>query len=250
MTWIRFYSKYIDKRTHRILCNGHRYDKDDDRFIVYATDNMWDRQDNFIINNPYSGVPYGRKIKITYDSYGSGDYDSWEDILSSREDTNRKYTPNGRFRFPIQMRMYYEGRPPSRPSSIDIIGDGVMDNTIKGNVSFSVTWTTGSYATKYYLEQKINNEDWVEVYSGSQKTVTFTPEDNWEIVQYRVRSYNSDGYSTFQTANIYEVKHFPEMFAKVDGNIVNIAQGWVKIDGSLKEINSIFTKIDETIVNC
>ena len=134
----------------------------------------------------------------------------------------------------------YKATPPSVPTSIS-----VMPSTVKEGDTISISWGTGSGATSYRLERSINGGGYSQIYSGSSTSYSDTALSSWNTVLYRVRSYNSDGYSGYRTSTTtVTVKHFPEFNTKVNGVLKTSQDGWVKVDGELKHIEAISVKVD------
>lgn len=84
--------------------------------------------------------------------------------------------------------------PPSTPSSISV------PTTIKGGENITVSWGSSSGATRYHLERSVNGGSWTQVYSGGNTSYTDNITKGWNTVVYRVRAYNSDGYSSYRTS--------------------------------------------------
>ncbi|MBU5313450.1 hypothetical protein KQI38_15620 [Tissierella carlieri] len=84
--------------------------------------------------------------------------------------------------------------PPSAPSSITV------PTAIKGGESINISWGTGSGATSYYLSRSVNGEAYSQIYSGSSRSYTDEIAKSWNTVVYRVRAYNSDGFSGYTTS--------------------------------------------------
>lgn len=84
--------------------------------------------------------------------------------------------------------------PPSTPSSITV------PTTLEGGNSYSISWGSGSGATSYRLERSSNGGSYTQIYSGSSLSYTDTMSTNWNTVIYRVRAYNSGGYSSYRTS--------------------------------------------------
>lgn len=88
----------------------------------------------------------------------------------------------------------YNPPPPPSPSSISV------PTTIKGGESITISWGSSSGVTTYYLERQINGGSWTQIYSGSGRSYTDSITKGWNTVAYRVRAYNSDGYSSYKTS--------------------------------------------------
>ena len=135
---------------------------------------------------------------------------------------------------------YYVSTPPSIPSSLSVSPLIVHE----GN-SISISWGAGTYATSYRLERSVNGGSYSQIYSGSSTSYSDISLSTWNTVQYRVRSYNSDGYSGFITSpDIVTVTHFPELQLKINNELKVSGKGWCKAGGVLKEIDTIKTRID------
>lgn len=84
--------------------------------------------------------------------------------------------------------------PPSAPTSISV------PSVVKGGENLSISWGVGTGATSYYLERSVNGGVWAQVYSGGSRSYTDYITKGWLTVSYRVRAYNSDGYSGYTTS--------------------------------------------------
>lgn len=135
----------------------------------------------------------------------------------------------------------YIPQPPSAPTFITI------PSIVKGGENISISWGSGLRASSYYLERQVNGGSWSTIYSGANPSYVDAITKGWNTVAYRVRAYNSDGYSGYSTSSTIKVINFPEFNMKVDGVLKTSENGWVKIDGQLREIDSIYTKIDEIL---
>ena len=89
----------------------------------------------------------------------------------------------------------YISTPPSTPSSISVTPSAVQEGS-----TISISWETGSGASSYRLERSINGGTYSQIYSGSTRSYSDTALASWNTVQYRVRAYNSDGYSGYRTS--------------------------------------------------
>ncbi|WP_132995858.1 fibronectin type III domain-containing protein [Sporanaerobacter acetigenes] len=88
----------------------------------------------------------------------------------------------------------YIPQPPSAPTFITI------PSIAKGGENITVSWGSSSDATRYHLERSVNGGSWAEIYNGSNTSYTDTITKGWNTVVYRVRAYNSDGYSSYRTS--------------------------------------------------
>lgn len=93
--------------------------------------------------------------------------------------------------------------PPSTPSSITI------PTEIRVRDAITISWSSSYGATRYYLERQVNGESWIQIYSGTARSYTDTVLEGWNTVAYRVRAYNSDGYSSYRTFSTITIIHFP-----------------------------------------
>jgi hypothetical protein len=144
--------------------------------------------------------------------------------------------------YPYRIRIqYYVPTPPSTPSSITV------PSTVKVGESFTVSWSSSSGATRYYLERSINGGSYTQVYSGTSRSYSDTALASWNTVSYRVRAYNSDGYSSYKTSATIIIQHFPEFQMRVNGSLKTSDNGWVKVNGVLKEIDSMWVRINGTL---
>lgn len=143
----------------------------------------------------------------------------------------------------IEGTLYLEkyGTPPPTPSSISV------PTTIKGGESITISWGSSSGATRYHLERSVNGGTWTQIYSGSSRSYTDTITKGWKTVAYRVRAYNSDGYSGYRTSPTITVINFPEMQIKINGVLKTSDAGWVRVNGQLREIDTIWVKINGAI---
>lgn len=135
----------------------------------------------------------------------------------------------------------YEPTPPSTPSSISV------PTTVKGGESIVISWGSSSGATRYHLERRVNGGTWTQIYQGSNRSYTDTITKGWKTVAYRVRAYNSDGYSDYRTSPTRTVINFPEMQIKINGVLKTSDAGWVRVNGQLREIDTIWVKINGAI---
>lgn len=140
----------------------------------------------------------------------------------------------------LYLEEYYYS-PPSTPSSITV------PTEVKGGESITISWGSSSGATGYILGRSVNGGTWTHIYSGSSRSYTDTITKGWKTVAYRVRAYNSDGYSGYRTSPTITVINFPEMQIKINGVLKTSDAGWVKINGQLREIDTIWVKINGAI---
>lgn len=133
--------------------------------------------------------------------------------------------------------------PPSMPSSISL-----SISNIKSNSTFNVIWGTGSGASKYYLYRKVNGGSWVQIYSGSSREYEQTASKEWNTVEYRVRSYNSDGYSSYRESKVYDVEKVLNITVNIKNENKKIVKSFVKINENIKTVSNIYIKINDKII--
>ena len=110
----------------------------------------------------------------------------------------------------------YELQPdlPSIPSSITVPA------TIKGGESIVISWSSSPGATRYHLERSVNGGAYTQIYSGTALNYTDTIIKGWNTVTYRVRAYNSDGYSGYTTSPTRTIiNNTPPTISGVDTNL-------------------------------
>lgn len=180
----------------------------------------------------YGYIEYSVK---TYTSTSDFDYIYSHTVGWTGNGSSDKWVP---YRILIE---YYEPTPPPTPSSITV------PSTVKVGESFTVSWSSSSGATRYYLERSINGGSYTQVYSGSSRSYSDTALASWYTVRYRVRAYNSDGYSSYRTSDTIIIQHFPEFQMRVNGSLKTSDNGWVKVNGVLKEIDSMWVRINGTL---
>lgn len=183
----------------------------------------------------------------TYRAYFSGSYGSDSISLTTPSVSSKPstvYSSNTSYYSKAQTlsgTLYiqeYVPEPPSTPTSITV------PSTIKGGESITVSWGSSSGATSYRLERSVDGGTWTQIYSGGSRSYTDTITKGWNTVAYRVRAYNSDGYSSYRTSPTRTVINFPEMQIKINGVLKTSENGWVKINGVLREIDSIYVKVN------
>ena len=135
----------------------------------------------------------------------------------------------------------YHPAPPSIPSSISV------PDVIRGGKSISISWGIGSGATRYHLERSVDGGTYSQIYSGAVREYVDSIVRGWQNVRYRVRSYNSDGYSAFRTSDLRTIKNFAEFQIRIDGSLKVSADGWSRIDNQLRQIESITIRINDTL---
>jgi len=101
--------------------------------------------------------------------------------------------------------------PPLTPSSITV------PTEVKGGENLTISWGSSSGATRYHLERSVNGGSFTQIYCGSSRSYTDTITKGWNTIAYRVRAYNSDGYSSYRTSPTRTIINFPEFNMKVDG---------------------------------
>ncbi|MBU5313446.1 hypothetical protein KQI38_15600 [Tissierella carlieri] len=116
----------------------------------------------------------------------------------------------------------YIPEPPSIPSSISV------PSTIKGGEIINISWGSSSGASSYYLERSVNGGSWASIYSGGTRSYTDTISKSWNTVAYRVRAYNSDGFSGYTTSPTRTViNNTPPTISGSDSNLGDKNLGFV-----------------------
>ncbi|WP_312908010.1 hypothetical protein [Tissierella praeacuta] len=153
--------------------------------------------------------PHEMKVKLVYDKYdgifasciaGYTDYHAPGGVWGYDKKEGATYEPilsGSRPNYTIslvEITQVYVSEPPSSPSSITV------PTIVKSGEQINISWSSSSGATSYYLERSVNGGSWTQVYSGSSRSYTHTITKGWNTVAYRVRAYNSDGYSGYTTS--------------------------------------------------
>ena len=99
----------------------------------------------------------------------------------------------------VEVKEVYIPTPPSPPSSISV------PTLVKGGENITISWPSVSGATRYHLERSVNGGTFAEIYSGANLSYTDSITKGWNTVAYRVRAYNSDGYSGYKTSATRDV---------------------------------------------
>lgn len=89
--------------------------------------------------------------------------------------------------------------PPPAPSSITV------PTEVNGGEEITISWGSSSGATRYHLERSVNGGSWTEIYVSSSRSYTDNIIKGWNTVAYRVRAYNSGGYSGYRTSPTRDV---------------------------------------------
>ncbi|MCQ4924765.1 hypothetical protein NE686_16800 [Tissierella carlieri] len=112
--------------------------------------------------------------------------------------------------------------PPSTPSSISV------PTTVKGGENINISWGSSFGATIYYLERSVNGGAYTSIYSGGNRSYTDTISKSWNTVAYRVRAYNSDGFSGYTTSPTRTViNNTPPIISGQDSNLGDKNLGFV-----------------------
>ena len=131
---------------------------------------------------------------------------------------------------------------PSIPSSITVPA------VINPNTAFNVTWPTSTNADSYYLERQINGGSWTVVASAN---TTRSYADNLPTtttsVRYRVRAYNSSGYSAFKESNTINLTFSPTVFVGSNGALGTFGMTAPSISYSVTNPYNYSTAITETL---
>lgn len=130
-------------------------------------------------------------------------------FLCVRKDFDSKIHVNPIIALPKSMTIDSSGNivtntAPTTPSSITV------PSTLKENVSSTISWGTSTDSdgnlSGYILEQKLNGGSWSQIYKGSKRSKSITPQASWNTVAYRVKSYDTEnamsGYKTSATVTV------------------------------------------------
>ena len=95
---------------------------------------------------------------------------------------------------------------PSTPPSITV------PSTLKENVAATISWGASTDSdgnlSGYILEQQLNGGSWTQVYKGSARSKSITPQASWNKVAYRVKAYDSqNAMSSYKTSATVTVQH-------------------------------------------
>lgn len=127
---------------------------------------------------------------------------------------------------------------PNPPSNIKVSGE------FKGGKALDLNWNPGSYVTNYQIQRQDNGGSWVDLGDTTATSYTDILPRGVETVSYRIRTYGNTQYSSYVATTTYDIKNFPEMGIIVDGKLMTGSQGWVKVNGELKEIAEIHMKVN------
>ena len=131
---------------------------------------------------------------------------------------------------------------PNAPSSITV------PTSIKPSTNFNVTWPTATNADSYYLERQINGGSWTVVASANTtRSYTDNLPTTTTSVRYRVRAYNTSGYSAYKESNIINITFNPPVFAGSNGAIGTFGMTAPSISYSVTNPYNYSTTITETL---
>lgn len=75
-------------------------------------------------------------------------------------------------------------------------------------ISWGASSDSDGNLSGYKLERQINGGSWTQIYQGSARSYTDTPQATWTKVNYRVRAYDSQGAnSSYRTGTAVTVSH-------------------------------------------
>lgn len=75
-------------------------------------------------------------------------------------------------------------------------------------ISWGASSDSDGNLSGYKLERQINGGSWTQIYQGSARSYTDTPQASWTTVNYRVRAYDSQGAnSSYRTGTAVTVSH-------------------------------------------
>lgn len=119
-----------------------------------------------------------------------------------------------------------------------------MPEDTRGDRHNIVSWDPAQNALSYRVEVKYNDTNFERV-TVSEITDTkiriFVPKDKLTM-QVRISVVAKDGISDYTFSTIETVKNFPEIQIKVNGELRTALEGWIKVDGVVREIDTIFMK--------
>ena len=95
---------------------------------------------------------------------------------------------------------------PTAPSSITI------PSTLKENVAATISWGSSTDSdgnlSGYILEQQLNGGSWSQIYKGSARSKSVTPQASWNTVAYRAKAYDTENaMSSYKTSATRTVQH-------------------------------------------
>lgn len=102
--------------------------------------------------------------------------------------------------------VYKSNTSPTTPSSITV------PSTLKENVAATISWGASTDSdgnlSGYILEQQLNGGSWSQIYKGSKRSKSITPQASWNTVAYRVKAYDSQNVmSSYKTSATRTVQH-------------------------------------------
>lgn len=132
-------------------------------------------------------------------------------FLCGRKDFNSKIHVNPIIALPKSMTIDSSGNivtntAPTTPSSITV------PSTLKENVAATISWGSSTDSdgnlSGYILEQQLNGGSWSQIYKGSARSKSITPQASWNKVAYRVKAYDSqNAMSSYKTSATRTVQH-------------------------------------------
>ena len=179
---------------------------------------QWPWEDRLTTMSMSEGLISGRQYRVTYSGTVSGSNVN----LQTRGETWRPgmktttWSSSGRYVEAPYGTLYFSGdltiqmyippnNPPTTPSSITV------PSTIQGGESFAVSWGASTDpdgdSITYILERQVNGGSWIQIYSGSSRSKTESPQSSWNTVRYRVRAYDGKAYSDYRTSPTRTVIH-------------------------------------------
>ena len=144
-------------------------------------------------------------IKFTPNTTGTYEFR----YVSGGERFEDGYWDSGSSLYSEMGEIYVKARPnvaPTIPSSITV------PSTLKENVASTISWGSSTDSdgnlSGYILEQQLNGGSWTQVYKGSARSKSITPQASWNTVAYRVKAYDTENaMSGYKTSTTVTVQH-------------------------------------------
>lgn len=105
----------------------------------------------------------------------------------------------------LTVNVYNPNSAPTTPSSITI---PAMSEGQAATISWGASSDSDGNLSGYKLERQINGGSWTQIYQGSARSYTDTPQASWTTVNYRVRAYDSQSATSgYRTGTAVTVSH-------------------------------------------
>ncbi len=154
----------------------------------------------------YETLPSGNRTKIyegvalskSFSGKANGTYKY--EIFALKEDFSNPFEPDVRwFRTDILTLVVNKTPIPPTPSSITVPTSTVTNSAI------TISWTASSTAFKYELQESVNYGAWTTLTNNTTLTNYSRTGLNNGSYKYRVRAYNSSGWSGFRVSSLVSV---------------------------------------------